>query len=80
MNLMADVFGWIGAVAVLVAYYMVSTHRVGGAARSYQILNAVGSVCLLVNTGHYGAYPSSVVNAIWMGIALYALGRTRTAN
>lgn len=78
MNALADVLGWIGAAAVLIAYYMVSTHRASGSASLYQILNAVGSVLLLVNTLAYGAYPSTVVNAIWLGIALYALARGTT--
>ncbi|OGU10144.1 MAG: hypothetical protein A2W29_05255 [Gemmatimonadetes bacterium RBG_16_66_8] len=75
MNLFVDVLGWIGAAAVLVAYWMVSTHRVGGSAASYQILNAVGSVLLLVNTLYYGAYPSTFVNAAWLAIALHTMVR-----
>ncbi len=75
--MLVDMVGWMGAAAVLVAYAFVSTHRVSGTARSYQILNAGGSVCLLINTLYYGAYPSAAVNAIWLGIAFFALARSR---
>ncbi|HXV86980.1 MAG TPA: hypothetical protein VD793_09785, partial [Gemmatimonadales bacterium] len=75
MNILIDVLGWFGAGAVLAAYWMVSTHRVTGSARRYQGLNAFGSVFLLLNTLYYGAYPSTFVNGIWLGIAVWALGR-----
>ncbi|MBI3982636.1 MAG: hypothetical protein HY337_06970 [Gemmatimonadetes bacterium] len=77
MKTLADGLGWIGAALVLVAYWSVSTHRVTGGARSYQVLNAFGSVFLLLNTLYYGAYPSTFVNGIWMGIAVWALARAR---
>ena len=77
MKLLVDVIGWLGAVGVLVAYAAVSTRRVSGTACSYQVMNAGGSIGLLVNTLYYGAYPSTVVNAIWLGIAFYALARSR---
>ncbi len=70
-----DILGWIGALAVLLAYWLVSTRRVTGDARGFQALNALGSIGLLVNTAYYGAYPSTVVNVIWLGIAVYALRR-----
>ena len=77
MKLIIDLVGWVGAAAVLVAYAAVSTHRVSGTATSYQSLNAAGSVCLLLNTLYYGAYPSTVVNGIWLAIAFYAMTRHR---
>lgn len=72
---MIDVLGWVGAAAVLTAYGMVSSNRVTGTARSYQALNAIGSVLLTVNTFYYRAYPSSFVNVLWLMIALWGLTR-----
>jgi hypothetical protein len=74
-NLLVDVLGWLGAVCVLAAYGLVSSGRVHGRAPLYQVPNAVGSVLLTVNTYYHHAYPSSVVNVLWLGIALYALRR-----
>lgn len=68
-----DVLGWIGALLVIIAYFMVSTRRVAGDALSYQLLNLSGGLLLIANTAFYGAYPSSVVNLVWVGIAVYAL-------
>ncbi len=74
-NPLIDILGWVGAAALLVAYFLVSTKRVKGTDRSYQALNAFGSVFLLINTFYYGAYPSSFVNLLWLGIAGWALVR-----
>ncbi len=74
-NLVIDLLGWGGAAAVLVAYGLVSASRVSGRSASYQLLNAVGSVLLMLNTYYYRAYPSTFVNVLWLGIAVYALAR-----
>ena len=70
-----DVLGWIGAVAILTAYALVSRGRVLGQSVSYQSLNVVGSAFLIVNTVYYGAYPSTFVNVVWIAIAVYTLGQ-----
>ncbi|MGB5874245.1 MAG: hypothetical protein WBH56_11030 [Bacteroidota bacterium] len=75
---MMDIIGWVGAVAVLVAYFLVSAGRVTGNSVFYQSLNILGGACLILNTVYYGAYPSSGVNVVWVGIALYSLSRRNT--
>ena len=72
-----DVLGWVGAVAVLAGYALISTHRVQAAAPSYQLLNLLGGALLALNAGVHRAYPSTLVNIIWMGIAVYALMKAR---
>jgi hypothetical protein len=71
--LLIDVIGWFGAVAILVAYTMVSTRGVKGDSVTYQMLNLWGSIGLVTNTLYYGAYPSTLVNVVWAGIAVYTL-------
>ena len=79
-DLLVDVTGWIGVVALLVAYGLVSTKRMEGDSVAYQALNAVGAALLIVNSFYYGAYPSVGINVIWIGIAVYALGRKRAGS
>jgi hypothetical protein len=74
-NLLIDLLGWGGAAGVLVAYGMVSAGRLTGRSGAYQLLNAAGSVLLMINTYYYRAYPSTFVNVLWLGIAMYALAR-----
>jgi hypothetical protein len=81
-SLFINLIGWAGSAAILLAYGLVSTKRVQGDSAPYQVLNLVGSVCLLSNTVYWGAYPSSFVNLVWTGIALFALAgivRRKTA-
>ena len=78
--MLIDVTGWIGVVALLVAYGLVSTKRTEGDSVAYQALNAIGAALLIVNSFYYGAYPSVGINVIWIGIAVYALGRKRAGS
>jgi hypothetical protein len=72
-----DGLGWLGAAAVLIAYGLVSAGRVRGRSLPYQLLNAVGSVLLMINTYYYRAYPSTFVNVLWLAIAVYSLVSAR---
>jgi hypothetical protein len=76
-NTLIDIVGWIGAVGLLMAYSFVSTRRMEGDSASYQLLNLGGSAFLMVNSFFYGAYPSSMVNIVWISIALFALFRKK---
>ncbi|PYJ30167.1 MAG: hypothetical protein DME90_03850 [Verrucomicrobia bacterium] len=76
-----DAIGWVGAVALLVAYAMVSHKKLEGDSAIYQLLNISGSLLLAANTIFYGSYPSTFVNLIWAGIAVLAIAtRKRTAS
>lgn len=79
-NPVVDILGWMGAACVLTAYGLVSAGRVHGRSRLYQVPNAIGSVLLTVNTYFYHAYPSSFVNVLWLGIAVYALRTGKGGN
>ncbi len=72
-----DAIGWSGAAALLVAYAMISFKKLEGDSTVYQLLNIVGSLLLAVNTISYGAYPSSFVNMIWIGIAVFSIAARR---
>jgi hypothetical protein len=68
-----EAVGWGGALAVLLAYALVSSERISARSRSYQLLNVGGAVGLVINSTWNGAIPSAVVNLIWIGIGIYAL-------
>jgi hypothetical protein len=79
-NPLIDIVGWVGAVALLMAYIFVSTRRMEGDSASYQLFNLGGSAFLMVNSFFYGAYPSSVVNIVWISIAVFTLFRRKFKN
>ncbi len=75
MEFLIDATGWLGAVLVLYAYFMVSTNKLEGDSLHYQAANISGAICLMVNTYFHHAYPSAIVNVIWIGIGIYSLMR-----
>jgi len=77
MAVIVEVIGWGGAVAVLLAYGLVSAERVSSRSWSYQLLNIGGAIGLVINSTWNGAIPSAVVNVIWIGIGVYALTARR---
>ena len=68
-----DAIGWMGAAALLVAYAMISHKKLEGDSAAYQLLNISGSLLLAANTIFYGSYPSTFVNLIWAGIAVFSI-------
>jgi hypothetical protein len=72
-----DAIGWTGAALLLVAYAMVSSKKLEVDSTAYQLLNIIGSVFLVANTIFYRAYPSSFVNVIWAGIAIFSIAARR---
>jgi hypothetical protein len=72
-----DAIGWAGAAFLLVAYAMISSKKLEADSTRYQLLNIVGSLFLVANTIFYRAYPSSFVNVIWAGIAVFSIATRR---
>ena len=71
-RLLVDVLGWAGALLLLGAYGCVSFKKLRPESVAYQVINGLGSCCLVVNTMFYRAYPSAFVNVTWIAIALTA--------
>jgi hypothetical protein len=68
-----DVIGWIGAILILLAYFLVSTKKLSPTAKGFQLLNLFGAIGIVVNSLHYRAFPSAGLNAAWTLIAIYGL-------
>lgn len=77
LQLIIDILGWIGAVCLLLAYFLVSRKKLAGDSLNYQLLNLVGGALLTTNSLYYGAFPSVAVNIVWIGIALLTLSNRR---
>jgi uncharacterized membrane protein YgdD (TMEM256/DUF423 family) len=77
-QLLIDITGWLGAVCVVYAYLMVSARKLEGDSLQYQVFNILGALFLIINTYFHQAYPSTIVNIIWVGIALFSLLRKKT--
>lgn len=80
MTLMIDVLGWSGSLLLITAYYRNSRELIDAQSVSYQLMNVVGSILLVINTIYYGAYPSSAVNIIWVFIGAHFLTKITRKN
>lgn len=68
-----EILGWIGALLILIAYYLISQQKVTAASKLYQLLNLFGAFGVGMNVFHQEAYSSFVLQIIWAAIALRAL-------
>jgi len=76
MDLLWEVAGWAGAVAILGAYLGVSMGWLK-AGRRFQTANLVGACAFIVNGAFHEAWPSVVTNIAWFLISALALFRMR---
>jgi len=74
-GLVIEVIGWAGTALVLAAYLLITSRKVGGESRIYQIMNLVGAVGLIINGYVNRAFPSAGLNFVWSLIAIYGLTR-----
>lgn len=74
-KLFAEVLGWYGAFAIILAYILVSFAVIGTDSIIYQILNFTGAIGIVIVSLVKNAYQPAVLNIIWTIIALIALLR-----
>ncbi len=65
--------GWLGAIALLTAYALVSTGRISGQSAGFQAMNLLGAAGLAANSGYHHAWPSVALNAVWIVVGLAAM-------
>jgi hypothetical protein len=70
-----NILGWAGSVLYLLAYALVSVKRAEGDSLLYQGMNIVAGVLLVIYTLSLGAYATTGLNAAWVAIGLFTLGR-----
>ena len=69
----AEIIGWIGMVAILLAYALVSFKIISSSGYAYQLLNLVGAVGIIVISVVKKVRQSEVLNIAWAVIALVAI-------
>jgi hypothetical protein len=75
LDLLMEVVGWIGALLILAAYGLLSAGKLDARSPIYHWLNVVGAAGFIANSGWHQAWPSAILNVIWVGIGLVALVR-----
>jgi hypothetical protein len=65
--------GWLGAGALLLAYGLVLRQRIEGTGGVFQALNIAGGAGLATSSAVAAAWPSAVLNVIWVGVGVGSL-------
>ncbi len=73
MNYFFEIIGWIGAVLIVGAYFFNINGKWKSTSGVYIISNLFGGIFFTINTLVHQAYPSMIVNIIWVFIAIAAL-------
>jgi hypothetical protein len=74
-NILIDILGWTGSALYLLAYALVSMKKADGDSLLYQGMNIVAGVLLVIYTLSLGAFATTGLNAVWVAIGLFTLGR-----
>ena len=75
LGFVMEVVGWIGGALILAGYFLLTAGKLDAKSPVYQWLNVVGAAGFIANSGWNGAWPSAVLNVIWVGIGVVALAR-----
>ncbi len=74
-DLLVDIAGWAGAILILAGYGLLTAGKLTSRDASYQWMNVVGAVGFIINSAWHSAWPSAILNVIWVGIGVVALSR-----
>ena len=70
-----ELSGWVGAILVLIAYFLVSTEKMNSKSFTFQALNIAGAFLLVLYTYNCKAYASMSVNLIWIFIGVVSASK-----
>ena len=74
-HFLINILGWTGSVLYLLAYALVSARKTAGDSILYQGINIFAGTLLVIYTLYLGAYATTSLNAVWVAIGLFTLGR-----
>ena len=72
-EIFVETIGWIASILIVGAFALNSFGKIPATSKWYQLANLVGGIFFIVNTVYHKAYPSAVVNVVWVIIAVSAL-------
>ena len=72
-RLFAEIAGWYGTVAILVAYTLISFSVISGDDLFFQLLNLTGALGIIAIAAYKKVRQSIVLNIFWAGVAIVAI-------
>ena len=80
MNYFIEIIGLIGAILIIGSYYLNINGKLNSGSLIYILSNLLGGIFFTINTLVHQAYPSMIVNIIWIFIALAALFKKKKSS
>lgn len=77
LHYLIETLGWVASGLIVGAYFLNIQGRLEAKDPRYVWANLIGGLFFVVNTYYHGAYPSALVNVIWVLIAIFSLTQTR---
>ncbi|MGV8969716.1 MAG: CBU_0592 family membrane protein [Microbacteriaceae bacterium] len=74
MDIVVEIFGWVGAAAILLGYFLFSVGKIANG-YPYQWINLTGAVLLMINAYVGENWPFVILNAVWSVTAVFSLVR-----
>jgi hypothetical protein len=74
-----EVLGWVASVLIVGAYFLNIQGKLAASDPRYVWANLVGGLFFVLNTIYHGAYPSALVNVVWVLIAVFSLMKKGTS-
>lgn len=75
MDIIIEIIGWIASVLIVGSYALNISGRLQTNSKWYVWANIVGGAFFVINTYFHQAYPSMVVNFIWVIIAIVMIAK-----
>jgi hypothetical protein len=69
-ELLIEILGWIASVLIVGSYAFNISGKLSTDSKWYVWANIIGGLFFVINTYFHQAYPSMVVNIIWVFIAI----------
>jgi hypothetical protein len=77
MSILIECLGWIASILIVGSYALNITGNLEAKSKTYVIANMVGGLFFVVNTYYHQAYPSMLVNIVWVIIAIVMLSKKK---
>lgn len=78
-ELITEIIGWLGAVAILGSYGLLSARKIKSDSYTYQNANIIGGILLTIYSCAKSAFASMFINFIWVFIGIAAIWGIRKA-
>lgn len=77
MNILVELLGWIASILIVGSYALNITGKLAAESKIYIFANIFGGLFFVINTYFHQAYPSMVVNMIWVIIAIIMIAKKK---